>query len=88
MYIQTAEFPGPKLQFAFHSDGSNNEWGYLFTVSIIHYVVYSIILLPLTQLKAYGQPAPSLHWLFDLQLSLARLLGQITSATLSMKTCE
>ena len=33
--LQTAEFPGPKLQFLFHSDGSNNEWGYLFTVS--HY---------------------------------------------------
>jgi hypothetical protein len=65
---RTAEFPGPKLQFLFHSDGSNNEWGYLFT------------------LKAYGQAAPSLHWLLDLQLSLARLLGQLTSATLSMKT--
>ncbi|CAI8006132.1 Zinc finger ZZ-type and EF-hand domain-containing protein 1 [Geodia barretti] len=65
---RTAEFPGPKLQFLFHSDGSNNEWGYLFT------------------LKAYGQAAPSLHWLLDLQLSLTRLLGQLTSATLSMKT--
>lgn len=32
-FLQTAEFPGPKLQFLFHSDGSNNEWGYLFTVS-------------------------------------------------------
>jgi hypothetical protein len=65
---RTAEFPGQKLQFLFHSDGSNNEWGYLFT------------------LKAYGQAAPSLHWLFDLQLSLARLLGQLASAGLSMKT--
>jgi hypothetical protein len=65
---RTAEFPGPKLQLLFHSDGSNNDWGYLFT------------------LRAYGQPAPSLHWLLDLQLSLGRLLGQLTSATLAMKT--
>lgn len=36
---QTAEFPGPKLQFMFHSDGSNNEWGYLFTVRFIGHVV-------------------------------------------------
>lgn len=31
-HSQTAEFPGPKLHFYFHSDGSNNDWGYKFTV--------------------------------------------------------
>lgn len=30
--LQTAEFPGPKLHFYFHSDGSNNDWGFKFTV--------------------------------------------------------
>ena len=30
--LQSAEFPGPKLHFYFHSDGSNNDWGYKFTV--------------------------------------------------------
>ena len=28
-----AEFKGQKLHFVFYSDGSNNEWGYKFTVS-------------------------------------------------------
>ena len=28
-----AEFKGSKLHFTFYSDGSNNEWGYKFTVS-------------------------------------------------------
>ena len=28
------EFKGQRLQFTFYSDGSNNEWGYKFTVSL------------------------------------------------------
>lgn len=28
------EFKGQRLQFIFYSDGSNNEWGYKFTVSL------------------------------------------------------
>lgn len=50
------EFKGSKVRFSFHSDGSNNEWGYKFTVSsgcgfdvcLVHEwsVVYLPYLLP------------------------------------------
>lgn len=33
-WAKTAEFKGQKLRFQFHSDGSNNEWGYKFTVCV------------------------------------------------------
>ena len=32
-WAKRMEFKGQKLGFRFHSDGSNNEWGYKFTVS-------------------------------------------------------
>lgn len=55
---------GNRLLFNFHSDGSNNEWGYKFTVT------------------AKGSPDVALSWVFDLQLGMARLFGQLCSAAL------
>ncbi len=31
-WAKRAEFFGQRLSYRFHSDGSNNEWGYKFTV--------------------------------------------------------
>ena len=87
---QTTEFSGPKLHFYFHSDGSNNEWGYKFTVSYwAHLLLVGVVTgcsaIP-SQLKAIGKSIPPLTWLFDLQVSLAKLLGLLCSCTLSTRT--
>ncbi|XP_073246845.1 zinc finger ZZ-type and EF-hand domain-containing protein 1-like isoform X1 [Porites lutea] len=58
---------GNRLLFNFHSDGSNNEWGYKFTVT------------------AKGSPDVALSWIFDLQLGMARLFGQLCSAALDSR---
>ena len=90
--IQTAEFPGSKLHFCFHSDGSNNEWGYKFTVSLLSLEPVSLNMLTVMtcglQLKAMGKSVCQLGALFDLHLSLAKLLGLLCSATLSTKNGE
>ena len=37
LFLQSVNFKaGNRLLFNFHSDGSNNEWGYKFTVSVCH----------------------------------------------------
>ncbi|XP_068674922.1 zinc finger ZZ-type and EF-hand domain-containing protein 1-like [Montipora foliosa] len=58
---------GNRLLFNFHSDGSNNEWGYKFMVT------------------AKGSPDVALSWIFDLQLGMARLFGQLCSAALDSR---
>ncbi|XP_020615974.1 zinc finger ZZ-type and EF-hand domain-containing protein 1-like isoform X2 [Orbicella faveolata] len=58
---------GNRLLFNFHSDGSNNEWGYKFKVT------------------AKGSPDVALSWIFDLQLGMARLFGQLCSAALDSR---
>ncbi|CAH1794732.1 unnamed protein product [Owenia fusiformis] len=55
---------GNCLQFLFHADSSNNEWGYKFKVT------------------AKGCPDVPLCWMFDMQLSLAKLFGKCCGATL------
>ncbi|XP_071796481.1 zinc finger ZZ-type and EF-hand domain-containing protein 1-like isoform X2 [Asterias amurensis] len=54
-----------RLQFLFHSDGSNNEWGYKFTVT------------------AKGSRDIQISWLYDLQLSLAKLQGKLCACVLN-----
>ncbi|XP_078346247.1 zinc finger ZZ-type and EF-hand domain-containing protein 1-like isoform X2 [Oculina patagonica] len=58
---------GNRLLFNFHSDGSNNEWGYKFKVT------------------AKGSPDVALSWIFDLQLGMARLFGQLCSSALDSR---
>ncbi|XP_012939826.1 zinc finger ZZ-type and EF-hand domain-containing protein 1 [Aplysia californica] len=58
-------FSGPYVLFSFHSDSSNTDWGYKFTVT------------------AKGDPDVPLSWLSDLHLSVVKLLGQLSGATLS-----
>ena len=68
--VGTASWPlnvtfkgGHRLHFLFHSDSSNNEWGYKFKVI------------------AKGAPDIPLCWMYDLQLSVARLFGELCGAT-------
>uniref|UniRef100_A0A6J0V4H1 Zinc finger ZZ-type and EF-hand domain-containing protein 1 isoform X1 n=1 Tax=Pogona vitticeps TaxID=103695 RepID=A0A6J0V4H1_9SAUR len=59
---------GLRLQFLFHSDSSNNEWGYKFTVT------------------AYGLPDIEVSWGLDLHLLVARLMGQLASQSMALKS--
>lgn len=41
-----------------------------------------------TQLKAYGVSPPSLHWIYDTQISLSGLIGLLSSTTLGKKRTQ